>query len=293
MIPEYVRRAETNGGPTIERTFTFNGEDTGATRNFVFGNFSGRGSSMFDAPETGGDAFITVLSRAEGNAIRKRISEGALNPDQVTQANVVLQSIESGQWRPQNRPDGSLLFGQTYMRTDEITDFVRQEDTLRSLGVDVPVASPPTSSNPPRSSVQNLTARAIGRNPVYHGTNTTALRGICESGSLTAGGAIVSANAAGIISPREGQPLGTMELDVAVRYSEVTARGGYEGAGTRGDSIVLRTYPITGTEDLSYASTQHERERTRRFRGPVPVSRLEVSTDGGRTFTRLDCSNIR
>ncbi|MBH48333.1 MAG: hypothetical protein CME71_09220, partial [Halobacteriovorax sp.] len=116
--------------------------------------------------------------------------------------------------------------------------------------------------------------------------------GICEPGSPTSGAAM-AVNGAGIITARETQPLGTFDLDVAARYSQTTSGGGYEGRGARGEPVVLRTYPLAGTEDLSYASTQHERERTRRFRQPVPVSRLEVSTDGGRTFVPLDCSNFR
>ena len=168
VIPDYVRSAEASGSQPIQRTFTFNGEDTAATRNFVFSNFSGRGSNMFEAPSAGGDAFIAVLSRAEATAIRKRISENALNSEQLAQANQVLEQIDSGAWRPQNRPDGSLLFGQTYMKTEEISAFVRQDETLRSLGVDIPVGSSTSTPPPARHGRQ--------RSWNYHGSRNPAVR---------------------------------------------------------------------------------------------------------------------
>lgn len=142
----------------------------------------------------------------------------------------------------------------------------------------------------------NSTARAIGRRPVYHGTSSRNLKRICDSGVLTAGVPGVGTLHPGAVGVQAGKPLGTTSLDTAVRYSESASRGGYDsfafGQSADNSAILLRTYPIMGTQDLSTGSSQALKDQTRRFNRPVPTSRLDVSYDGGKTFNRLDCSQV-
>lgn len=132
-IPQYVRRIEANGAPPIERNFTFSGSDSAPTRSMFFANMPGRGTSMLTAPN-GGRSFADVFVEAEKNAIVKRLAEGRLPAEAQTAARQRLDQIQAGTFRPQSRPDGSLLFGPTYMSSSELRAFVQSEDALRALG---------------------------------------------------------------------------------------------------------------------------------------------------------------
>jgi hypothetical protein len=134
-IPQFVRKLEKGGAAPLERNFKISGDANGSTRTVICTNFPGRGFSMTTALPGQSQSFSEALVQAERAAIEARLpSLRARGVEAVGLAEERLASIRRGTWAHQSRPDGSIIFGTTYMTAEEFRKFVEKNTPL--LGYD-------------------------------------------------------------------------------------------------------------------------------------------------------------
>ncbi len=132
-IPQLIRKRELAGGVQTERNFNISGSSGAATRTVIMANLPGRGTSMMQPVPGQTRSFMEAFVEAEKQAIEANASiiknEGR-EAEKLAQDR--LNSIKNGNWRPQSRPDGGLIFGTTYMTSEQLHQFV--ENNVELLG---------------------------------------------------------------------------------------------------------------------------------------------------------------
>lgn len=141
-IPQYTRKLENGAFGTAERlqsNFTINGSPSAPTRTLILSHFDGRkGADMLNPLPGQTKSFERGLIVAEKAAIEARIAAKELSPDALVAAEARLKLINEGKFAYQNRSDGSLLIGPTYMKADELKDAVTKNLNLLGHSPDSP-----------------------------------------------------------------------------------------------------------------------------------------------------------
>lgn len=132
-VPQLIRKRELAGEPKFERNFTITGKFSDPTRTVIMANLPQRGSSMLVTVPGQTRSFAEAFVEAEMRAIETNDGKIRLQGANVYKlAQDRLEQIKSGKWRPQGRPDGTIVFGTTFMTPDQFHRFV--ETNLPLLG---------------------------------------------------------------------------------------------------------------------------------------------------------------
>lgn len=172
-IPEACIQMERAGGGGCTVTVKFKGSDSDAVREVVIGRYSGRGQSFTKAAD-GHPPVLDSFIKAEGDAVRRRLSEGHLSGDALKAAQDRLKLIESGKWQPGVGGDG-LIFGPTYMTKREVQQFLERPDVLRYME-DPALAAPKAGAKaaPAGSATTKPASDAVAHQPQTPANRTTS-----------------------------------------------------------------------------------------------------------------------
>lgn len=128
FVPQFLRELRDRENFVVERNFTISGDSASATRTLILANVDGvRAKSMFVVPANKEHSFFDSYLEAEKKAIKLRLETTGYFHDQKSRedAEARLAGIEEGEWKPQYRPDGSLIFTPTYMQSEELETLVK------------------------------------------------------------------------------------------------------------------------------------------------------------------------